>query len=128
MWVWHFQASSLVCSNQQRLCKIFFIDVVSMFLLAFSASMKAEVLSYQKHVSVFGVYTCIFKVSKVSTLVSVFTSLRLRLIALSCKHRLKERVCVRESVCVRERDKEIENVSVRWGSMKGRERENLSYV
>ena len=69
---------SLVRSNQRRLCKIFFINVVSMLLLAFSASMKAEVRSYKKRVFVFWCLHVRFHVSvfKVSTLVSVFTSLR----------------------------------------------------
>ena len=53
-------AAYVACSNQQRLCIIFFIDVVSMLLLAFSASMNAEVRSYQKRVSVFLVFTRAF--------------------------------------------------------------------
>ena len=59
----------LVRMKRQRKCKFFLIDVVVGLLVAFSVSMKDEVRSYQKHVSIFkclhSVFT--FSVFEVST-------------------------------------------------------------
>ena len=68
----------LVRTKQKRKRKFFLIDVVVGLLIAFSASMKAEVRSYRKRVSVFGCLHSVFTISvfEVSTLVSGFNSLR----------------------------------------------------
>ena len=79
MWVCRFRRPrwcAPVRMEQQRKLTFFYTEVLIGLLEASSASMKAEIRSYQKCVSVFGVYTCVFTVSifQVSTKVSVFSS------------------------------------------------------
>ena len=70
----------MVRTQKQKKQEIFFIGALLGLLMVFSATMKAEIRLYQKFVSVFGVYTCVFpgSVFKVSTKVSVFKSLRIQ--------------------------------------------------
>ena len=90
----------LVRTKRQRKRKFFLIDVVVGLLVAFSASMKAQVRSYQKHVSVFGCLHSIFTVSvfEVSTLVSGFNSLHFHraFSPFQCKRetKMERKVCI----------------------------------
>ena len=78
MWVWHLKVRTHVRASTHEATEKTLIDVIVGLLVAFSASVKAEVRSYQKCVSVFGCLHSVFTVSvfEVSTLVSGFNSLR----------------------------------------------------